>query len=78
MLIDSFYENRVPQSRMRGVSRLNNRLSFYSYEIRKLRYFRNRSLTLLRSSNTDTHISLYKKSKELETVLIEYAFISKK
>jgi heme/copper-type cytochrome/quinol oxidase subunit 1 len=49
MLLDSFYENRAVVSRSRGVSRLNTRLSFYTYEIRKLRQFRSRSLVLQRS-----------------------------
>jgi heme/copper-type cytochrome/quinol oxidase subunit 1 len=35
MLVDSFYENRAPSQRMRGVSRLNTRLGFYAYECRK-------------------------------------------
>jgi len=78
MLIDSFYEGRVPTSRMRGVSRLNNRLSFYSYESRKLRYFRNRSLPLLRLASPNSSSALYKQCRELETTLIEYTFTQRK
>jgi hypothetical protein len=51
MLLDSFYENRAPSQRMRGVSRLNTRLSFYAYESRKLSYYRIRSLATLRNTN---------------------------
>ena len=46
MLLDSFYENRAPIARMRGVSRLNTRLAFYAYESRKLRYCQTRALVL--------------------------------
>lgn len=37
MLLESFYENRSALAPRRGVSRLNVRLSFYAYEVRKLR-----------------------------------------
>lgn len=37
MLIDSFMESRAPVAKNRGVSRLNTRLAFLTYEIRKLR-----------------------------------------
>lgn len=47
MLLDSFYENRAPVARMRGVSRLNTRLAFYAYESRKLRYCQTRALVLM-------------------------------
>ena len=50
MLLDSFYENRAPSQRMRGVSRLNTRLSFYAYECRKLQHFRSRALSLTRTN----------------------------
>jgi heme/copper-type cytochrome/quinol oxidase subunit 1 len=46
MLLDSFYEGRAPGARMRGVSRLSNRLGFYAYEIRKLQAFQTHSLPL--------------------------------
>jgi hypothetical protein len=48
MLLDSFYENRAVSARFRGVSRLNTRLSFYTYEVRKLRYWQGRALPLQR------------------------------
>lgn len=48
MLIDSFYESRASAQRMRGVSRINTRLSFYAYESRKLRYFQTKALMLHR------------------------------
>lgn len=58
MLLDSFYENRAPTQRMRGVSRINTRLSFYAYECRKLRYYQTKALVLHRPatlSNRSLH-----------------------
>ncbi len=54
MLLDSFYENRAPIARMRGVSRLNTRLAFYAYESRKLRYCQTRALVLDTSASSTT------------------------
>lgn len=48
MLIDSFLEHRAPVSRTKGVSRLNTRLAFYAYEVRKLEHYRAKSLPLVR------------------------------
>ncbi len=71
MLADSFYENRAPISKTRGVSRLNTRLAFYTYEIRKLAHWRQRSLVLLRPKATPSVAStLY----GLETSSAEYVF----
>ncbi len=74
MLLDSFYENRAPVSRMRGVSRLNTRLAFYAYESRKLRYCQNRALVLNRgvTANSD----LFRFCWNAETVAVEYVFLS--
>lgn len=48
MLLDSFFENRTPDARFRGVSRLNVRLSFYAYETRKLANLRQAALVGVR------------------------------
>lgn len=56
MLLDSFYENRAPVARMRGVSRLNTRLAFYAYESRKLRYCQTRALVLNTTSTNRTDL----------------------
>jgi len=60
MLIDSFYESRAPQARLRGVSRLNNRLSFYAYETRKLKHYRARALMLQRPAMPSSGAALYR------------------
>lgn len=71
MLADSFYENRAPVSKTRGVSRLNTRLAFYTYEIRKLSHWRKRSLVLLKPQAAPSVSSaLY----NLETSSAEYVF----
>lgn len=59
MLLDSFFENRAPLARMRGVSRLNNRLSFYAYESRKLRHYQARALVLQRPRTPSSPAALY-------------------
>lgn len=75
MLADSFYENRAPISKTRGVSRLNTRLAFYTYEVRKLSHWRQRSLLLLRPQTTPSVASsLY----ALETSSAEYVFTFKR
>lgn len=71
MLMDSFYENRSPVSKTRGVSRLNTRLAFYTYEIRKLTHWRHRSLVLLRSKSVK---SIPAQLSGLETSAAEYTF----
>lgn len=73
MLVDSFYENRAPSQRMRGVSRLNTRLGFYAYECRKLSYYRTRSLVLLRGMPV-TARTLHQFCWQAETAAVEYAF----
>jgi hypothetical protein len=73
MLIDSFYENRAPSQRMRGVSRLNTRLGFYAYECRKLTYYRTRSLVLLRGAPASAR-TLHQFCWQAETVAFEYTF----
>ena len=74
MLADSFYENRAPISKTRGVSRLNTRLAFYTYEIRKLAHWRQRSLVLNRpQANPSIASTLY----SLETSSAEYVFTYK-
>jgi heme/copper-type cytochrome/quinol oxidase subunit 1 len=45
-LIISYYEGNAPVSRTLGVSRLNNRLSFYAYERRKLAKIQNLAMLL--------------------------------
>ena len=52
MLLDSIYENRAPVAKTRGVSRLNTRLSFYAYELRKLQYYRRKAQHLTRYSTS--------------------------
>lgn len=74
MLIDSFYENRASTQRMRGVSRLNTRLSFYTYERRKLQYFQLRSLPLLRSPQLQHPITTLSTCWQLESPYVEYVF----
>jgi hypothetical protein len=73
MLIDSFYENRAPSQRMRGVSRLNTRLGFYAYECRKLSYYRARSLVLLRTTPVSAR-TLHQFCWYAETAAVEYTF----
>jgi len=72
MLLDSFYENRAPISRMRGVSRLNTRLAFYAYESRKLRYCQTRALVLNRTVTANA--DLFRFCWNAETVAVEYVF----
>jgi len=72
MLLDSFYENRAPVARMRGVSRLNTRLAFYAYESRKLRYCQTRALVLNTSSSHNSN--LFRFCWNAETVSVEYIF----
>lgn len=74
MLLDSFYENRAPISKTRGVSRLNTRLGFYTYEIRKLKTWRRRSLVLLKAPHKAGCESLYRACQELELPQFEYVF----
>jgi len=74
MLLDSFYENRAPVHRLRGVSRLNTRLSFYAYECRKLRYFQTRALPLFRTNLQHQPTALYLSCFNLETIQVEYTF----
>ena len=73
MLVDSFYENRAPSQRMRGVSRLNTRLGFYAYECRKLSYYRTRSVILLRGMPV-TARTLHQFCWHAEMAAVEYAF----
>jgi heme/copper-type cytochrome/quinol oxidase subunit 1 len=71
MLADSFYENRAPVSKTRGVSRLNTRLAFYTYEIRKLAHWKQRSLILLRQPRNPSTAQIL---SDLETTAAEYVF----
>lgn len=71
MFADSFYENRAPVSKTRGVSRLNTRLAFYTYEIRKLTHMRQRSLVLARPARS---LSAAACLAGLETSAAEYVF----
>lgn len=73
MLVDSFYENRAPSQRMRGVSRLNTRLSFYAYECRKLSYFKTRALVLHRSTPVSAR-TLHKFCWNNEVAAVAYVF----
>ena len=74
MLFDSLYENRAPVSKTKGVSRLNTRLSFYAYEVRKLKYNRSRGLFLSRrlSASQCPEVSLYQMCYDVEMVNFEY------
>jgi heme/copper-type cytochrome/quinol oxidase subunit 1 len=71
MFADSFYENRAPVSKTRGVSRLNTRLAFYVYEIRKLNHMRQRSLVLVRPTRAQSPAACLAR---LETSAAEYVF----
>jgi len=71
MFADSLYENRAPVSKTRGVSRLNTRLAFYTYEIRKLAHMRQRSLVLSRRGRLQTPAAALAR---LETTAAEYVF----
>jgi hypothetical protein len=75
MIFDSLYENRAPVSKTKGVSRLNTRLSFYAYEIRKLQYCRSKALFLSRkSSKLISEAELYQLCFDLEMIHFEYVF----
>lgn len=76
MLIDSFFENRAPAQRMRGVSRINTRLSFYAYESRKLRYFQTRALVLHRPMQVSSR-ALYQFCWSSESEAMEYVFYNR-
>ena len=71
MFADSFYESRAPISKTRGVSRLNTRLAFYLYEIRKLTHMRQRSLVLARPARRPSTAACLAR---LETSAAEYVF----
>ena len=71
MFADSLYENRAPVSKTRGVSRLNTRLAFYSYEIRKLSHMRQRSLVLARRGSAQPSAGALSR---LEVSAAEYVF----
>jgi hypothetical protein len=77
MLLDSFYENRAPNQRMRGVSRLNTRLAFYTYEARKLRFCQTKALTLWASSPAahSPQQQLYLFCWQSESSTVEYVFV---
>jgi heme/copper-type cytochrome/quinol oxidase subunit 1 len=74
MLVDSFYENRAPEDSRRGVSRLNTRLGFYTYEARKLQTFQKRGLFLYRQNHYGTGLQLYGACYRLESIQAEYIF----
>lgn len=75
MLLDSVYENKAPVSKTKGVSRLNTRLSFFAYEIRKLKYFNGKSQNLLRGGiSTSSKSRIYKLSSTFEVTNFEYIF----
>jgi len=76
MLFDSLYENRAPVSKTKGVSRLNTRLGFYAYEIRKLKFYRSKSLFLSRRAapHQRPELALYQLCYESEMVHFEYIF----
>lgn len=77
MLIDSFMENRAPLARNRGVSRLNTRLAFLTYEIRKLKLCQQKSQVLLRNnSSVETRSDLYRFTLQAESASFEYVFVS--
>ena len=79
MIFDSLYENRAPISKTKGVSRLNTRLSFYAYEIRKLKFYRAKSLFLARKPNRSAlSAELYQMCYDTEMVHFEYVLTMKK
>ena len=73
MIFDSLYESRSPISKTKGVSRLNTRLSLYVYEIRKLKFFKNKIL-----SNKNSYLigskPHHKNLAKLELSNFEYVF----
>jgi hypothetical protein len=74
MIFDSIYENRAPVSKTKGVSRLNTRLGFFAYEVRKLQYSRSKSVFLARRSggNMIPRAELYQLCYDTEMVHYEY------
>jgi hypothetical protein len=75
MLLDSVYENKAPISKTKGVSRLNTRLSFFAYEIRKLKYFNGKSQNLVRGGEAASAKSrVYKLASIFEIINFEYIF----
>jgi hypothetical protein len=76
MIFDSLYENRAPVSKTKGVSRLNTRLGFYAYEMRKLKYSRSKSQNLLKRcfSRRGDGASLYHLCYTAELANFEYIF----
>ena len=75
MIFDSLYEGRAPVSKTKGVSRLNTRLAFYVYEIRKIKYNRSKALLLpkLVKKRRD-ELSVYKLGYEAELTNFTYVF----
>lgn len=76
MIFDSIYENRSPVSKNKGISRLNNRFSLYTYEVRKLKFNKSKSLILNNSYlfNNKLH---YNNLSKLELENFEYTFLNK-
>lgn len=74
MLIDSMLENRAPLSHTRGVSRLNTRLAFFTYEIRKLRLYQSRALPLVKFDNRLYLQDTYAFCMDSEITAFEYTF----
>jgi len=76
MLLDSIYENRAPIAKTKGVSRLNVRLSFFAYEIRKLKYSRSKSQSLVKYSlgRYSSITTVYSLGYLAESVNFEYLF----
>ena len=77
ILIISLFDNRVSISKTKGVSRLNNRLSFYFYERRKLMYYNKKQIHLLKLGKKQLNIKKNKKNNKdyLEVDLYYYKII---
>ena len=75
MLLDSVFENRAPVSKTRGVSRLNTRLSFFAYEVRKLKYYRTKSQNLVNRPHPSGAAGvIYSTAAAAELLNFEYIF----
>jgi hypothetical protein len=70
MLGESLREGRALTSRTKGVGRLNTRLAFYVYELRKLEWWSSQALGLQRLQNET--VCLYYACQELEGSVITY------
>lgn len=73
MIFYSLLENRSPVNRNLGVSRLNTRLAFFSYEVRKHSYFATKALVTPSQLSGDSR-DLHSCYLELDISGISYTF----